>query len=174
MGDNEEREQSEDDGASGPRVNIGGDVGGNVEIAGKDIIHGDVVGGDKISVGDIKDSKGVAIGRDAQASVTEGVDSAALAEALSAIEARLKALENIDAQDVSDATETTEELFEEIQKGDEADEGFLARRFRNLARMGPDIVDVVTQTLLNPALGLSRVVQLVAEKAREETGLDPV
>jgi hypothetical protein len=49
------------------------------------------------------------------------------------------------------------------------DEGFLARRFRNIARMAPDVLDVVVATLGNPLAGLGVAVKKIAEKAKEET-----
>lgn len=58
----------------------------------------------------------------------------------------------------------------EASKGDKADEGFLARRLRNIKRMAPDILDVVTGTLVNPIAGFGVVVRKVAEKMRAEAG----
>ena len=49
------------------------------------------------------------------------------------------------------------------------DESFLSRRFRNIARMAPDILDVVVTTLANHALGIGEVVRKIAQKAKEET-----
>lgn len=49
------------------------------------------------------------------------------------------------------------------------DEGFLARRFRNIARMAPDILDVVVATLGNPLAGLGVAVKKIADKAKVET-----
>ncbi len=49
------------------------------------------------------------------------------------------------------------------------DESFLSRRFRNIARVAPDILDVVVATLTNPLAGLGLVATKIAEKAREDT-----
>lgn len=54
----------------------------------------------------------------------------------------------------------------EVKKGEQADETFLARRLRNIRRIAPDILDVVTATLTNPAAGFSLIARKVAEKAR--------
>jgi hypothetical protein len=56
------------------------------------------------------------------------------------------------------------------QKNEKIDEGFLARRFRNIARMAPDVLDVVVATLGNPLAGLGVAVKKIAEKVKEETG----
>ncbi len=47
-------------------------------------------------------------------------------------------------------------------------ESFLARRFRNIARVAPDILDVVVATLGSPLAGLGVAVKKIAEKAKAE------
>lgn len=67
--------------------------------------------------------------------------------------------------------------FNEIQSGvtevvqgrKNIDEGFLSRRFRNIARIAPDMLDVVVATLANPLAGLGVAVKKIAERAKEET-----
>ena len=61
-------------------------------------------------------------------------------------------------------------VIEASQSGETIDQGFLARRFRNIARMAPDVLDVVLKTLMHPALGIGEVARKIAEKAKEETG----
>ena len=48
------------------------------------------------------------------------------------------------------------------------DENFLFRRFRNIARMAPDVLDVIVKTLANPVLGLGEVARKIALKATQE------
>jgi hypothetical protein len=48
------------------------------------------------------------------------------------------------------------------------DEGLLSGRFRNIALMAPDILDVVVRTLANPVLGFGEVARKIAAKAKEE------
>ncbi len=55
-------------------------------------------------------------------------------------------------------------------KSQPLDEGFLARHFRNIARMAPDILDVVVATLANPLAGLGVAARKIAAKAKEDTG----
>lgn len=50
----------------------------------------------------------------------------------------------------------------------EPDESFLARRFRNLKRMSPEIVEVAFETLKNPLGGVAEVVKRIAKKMVEE------
>ncbi|MBV6394092.1 MAG: hypothetical protein KPEEDBHJ_03338 [Anaerolineales bacterium] len=65
------------------------------------------------------------------------------------------------------------EELKEIQSALEAsqpDESFLARRFRNLKRMAPDIADVALETLKNPIGGVAEIIKKVAKRAAEEAG----
>lgn len=65
------------------------------------------------------------------------------------------------------------EELKEIQSALEAsqpDESFLARRFRNLKRMAPDIADVALETLKNPIGGVAEIIKKVAKRAVEEAG----
>jgi hypothetical protein len=59
-------------------------------------------------------------------------------------------------------------VTEAAQKNEKLDEGFLSRRFRNIARLAPDILDVIVATLANPLAGMGVAVKKIAEKAKEE------
>lgn len=61
--------------------------------------------------------------------------------------------------------------LQEIQTALEApkpDETFLARRFRNIKRMAPDIVEVAFETLKNPLGGVAEVIKRIATKMAED------
>ncbi len=60
-------------------------------------------------------------------------------------------------------------VTEAVQNKKPVDESFLARRFRNIARMAPDILDVVVASIGSPLGGLGVAVKKIAEKAKEET-----
>ena len=45
----------------------------------------------------------------------------------------------------------------------------MSGRSRNIARIAPDMLDMVVATLANPLAGLGMVVKKIAEKAKEET-----
>lgn len=49
------------------------------------------------------------------------------------------------------------------------DETFLARRFRSLKRMAPEIAEIAFETLKNPIGGVAEVVKRIMKKAAEET-----
>ena len=50
----------------------------------------------------------------------------------------------------------------------EPDETFIARRFRNIKRMAPEIVEVAFETLKNPVSGVAEVIKRIAKKAAED------
>jgi cell division septum initiation protein DivIVA len=68
--------------------------------------------------------------------------------------------------DKKDAKAEIEEIRQELTRKEQADESFLMRRFRNLAQMAPDILEVTLATITNPALGLGVFAKKLAEKAR--------
>ena len=69
----------------------------------------------------------------------------------------------------TDVKEIQTAVTEAAQTNEKVDEGFLSRRFRNIARMAPDLLDVIVVTLANPLAGLGVTVKKIAEKAKEET-----
>jgi hypothetical protein len=73
-------------------------------------------------------------------------------------------LTSADKEDVKAELQEIQTALEEPQP----DESFLARRFRNLKRMAPDIVEVAFETLKNPLGGVAEVVKRVAQKMAEE------
>ena len=68
-----------------------------------------------------------------------------------------------------DVKSELQEIEAEIKKQDQADESFLARRFRNIERMAPDIVEVAFETLKNPVSGVATAIQKIAKKMADET-----
>ena len=60
-----------------------------------------------------------------------------------------------------------QEVQAELEKPD-PNESFLVRRFRNLQRMAPDIVDVAFETLKNPIGGVAEVVRRISKKMAED------
>ena len=60
-------------------------------------------------------------------------------------------------------------VTEAAQKNEKIEEGFLSRRFRNIARVAPDALDLVVAMVANPLAGLGVAVRKIADKAKEET-----
>ena len=59
-------------------------------------------------------------------------------------------------------------VTEAIEKQEKVEENFLSRKFRTIARMAPDILDVVIATIGNPLAGLGVTVKKIADKAKED------
>jgi hypothetical protein len=59
-----------------------------------------------------------------------------------------------------------------VQKNEKVDESFLSRRFRNIARVAPNVLDVIEATLASPLAGLGVAVKKIAEKTKEGTATD--
>ncbi len=70
--------------------------------------------------------------------------------------------------DKADAKAELEDIKTALEEP-KPDEGFLVRRFRNIERMAPDIVEVAFETLKNPLGGVAEVIKRVAKKMSEET-----
>jgi cell division septum initiation protein DivIVA len=127
------------------RVGNVSDVSGNVNIAGGNIRTQHTTTG--LSAGEIKqlfDGLYAAIETHAKASPADKED----------LKAEVKEIQ---------ATVT-----EAAQKNESVDEGFLSRRFRNIARMAPDLLEVIVATLANPLAGLGVAARKIAEKAKAE------
>ena len=132
-----------------------------------------------IKVGDISGVSGnvnIAGGNITTHQTTTGLSEAdikGLFEQLyTAIEANTKAspADKVDLK--AEVEEIQSTVTEAVQKNEKVEEGFLSRRFRNIARMAPDILDVVVETLKNPLAGLGVAVKKIAEKAKAEATTD--
>jgi hypothetical protein len=134
------------------------------------VVQGDQVGGDKITVGPISGSQGIAIGRGATATVTtyqQGSDAESIATAF----ARLyQAVNNSPATAAQKtvAQQAVEKLEQEAQKGETAVEVEVRQWFDVLMAMLPGIGEVAIDTFLNPIKGVSTVFRKVAAKARDQ------
>jgi hypothetical protein len=69
----------------------------------------------------------------------------------------------------AEVQEIQAKVTEAVKQPDKVDEGAFARHFRNIARMAPDILDVVVATLGNPLAGIGVAVKKIADKAKAGT-----
>jgi hypothetical protein len=88
------------------------------------------------------------------------------AQAFALIMKEINALPNNSNKD--DASEALQKLKAEAQKGEQADEGRARRWFAFLAEASEDVWEVAVATLANPIIGISTVIQKVAQHAKEE------
>ena len=74
---------------------------------------------------------------------------------------------DLNSQEKTDVKEELHEIQTVLEQPD-PDETFLARRFRNLKRMAPEITEIALETLKNPIGGVTEVIKRIAQKATEE------
>lgn len=72
-------------------------------------------------------------------------------------------------EDKEDIIAEVNDIEDEVLKGDQADESFLARRLRNLRKMAPDIAEIMLAALTKPTAAVSIVIQKIAKKIKGET-----
>ena len=143
-------------------------IGGNVNTA------GDFVKRDKhITAGD----RGVAIGGDVTGSTIITGDHNVVGstvtlqqEYIQQIYSEIDKHSDLNSLEKEDLKALVDEIKTEDEKGDQADESFIARRLRNIQRMAPDVLDVVLATIVNPVAGFGMVAKKIAEKMRAEAG----
>jgi len=129
-----------------------------------------------VRVGNISDISGnvnVAGGNITTHYTSTGLSAAEIKQLFDGLYTKIDASPQVSPADKEDLKAEVKEIqstvTEAAKKNDKLDEGFLARRFRNIARMAPDILDVVVATLGNPLAGLGVAVKKIADKAKAET-----
>lgn len=80
---------------------------------------------------------------------------------------KLDVKKDLNPQQKEDVQAELKEAQFELEKP-EPDENFLARRFRNIKRMAPDIADIALETLKNPISGVVEIIKKVSKKVAEE------
>jgi hypothetical protein len=128
-------------------------------------IHGDVGPGAAIGPGSKVEAENIA-GRDIITDAMADTITKPFASIYVAIDARSFPSK----EDAQDTREIVEVIEAENKKGEEANEEVVRMGLRALARMAPDIWEVIVATLANPVLGISTVVKKIAEKAKAEAG----
>jgi len=137
--------------------------------------------GSGIDIGDISDISGnvnVAGGNITTHHTTTGLRAAEIKQLFDQLYTRIDARAETSTADKEDLKAEVKEIqatfTEAAQKNEKVDEGLLSRRFRNIARMAPDVLDMTVAAVGHPAfghpsLGLGAAVKKIAEKAKEET-----
>ena len=129
-----------------------------------------------VSTGDISDISGnlnIAGGDITTHYTAFGLSGAEIQQLFEGLYTKIESRPNTPAADKEDLKTDVKDIqtavAQAVQNNEKVDEGFLSRRFRNIARMAPDILDVVVASLANPLAGLGVAVKKIAEKAKEET-----
>lgn len=125
-------------------------IGGNVDTGGGDIATGDI-SKENVNIYRISEMK------------TSTINSL-----FQPIYKKLDQLSEIHPQDRKILHKNIEEIQHEVLKGQKVDRGFVEERLLHIARMAPDIFEVVISILANPAIGLAIVAKKIAKKAEDE------
>lgn len=131
-------------------------------------VHGDQVGGDKISVGNISRSKGVAIGRGAQVTIQSGISGKELAELFAPIYQKIESRPPDPLVEKEEIVDQVKRIENEVAAGEKAEPAKIERWLRNLATMAPDILDVTVAAITGPAAGIYMAIRKIAQKLKEE------
>jgi transposase-like protein len=125
------------------------------------------------NVSDISGNVNVAGGNITTHHTVMGLNAVEIKQLFDGLYSQIEARANTSPADKEDIKAEVKEIQSTVtqaaQKNEKVEESFLARRFRNIARMAPDVLDVVVATLANPLAGLGVAVKKIAEKAKEET-----
>ncbi len=130
--------------------------------------HGDQVGGDRISVGNISGSQGVAIGRGSQVKIQSGTNVKELSELFSAIYQKIQSRPPDPVVEKEEIIDQVKRIENEMAAGEKAEPAKVERWLRNLAAMAPDILDVTVAAITNPAAGIYLAIRKIAQKVKEE------
>jgi hypothetical protein len=133
-------------------------------------VHGDRVGGDIISIGNISNSQGVAIGRGAQVRIQTGINAQELSAVFSSIYQKIELRSPDPLIEKEEITDRVKRIENEVGTGEKAQPSKIERWLRDLAAMAPDILEVTVAAITSPIAGISMAVQKIAQKVREETG----
>jgi len=127
------------------------------------------IGGDNITVGNISGTGTVAIGRGAQATIQQGLNSSDLASLFMSIYQQIETRPEDPNVEKAELTQTVQNIEAETANGERANSVKIDRWLRNLAMMAPDILDVTIACLTSPLAGVASAVRKIATKAKEET-----
>ncbi len=128
-----------------------------------------------ISIGDISNVSGevTVAGGDVSIRKTTGLSAGEFARLFEQLAAAMEARGSTaapgdQAKLANDVQAVQSAITKAAETKTEIDKGFLEDRFRNIARMAPDVLEVILTSLGSPAAGLGLAVKLVAEKAKKE------
>jgi hypothetical protein len=124
--------------------------------------------GDQIRVGDVEESTGVSIGREARIAVQQGLTADEAVDLFAGIYQAIERRSPDPDVDKEEIKETVEKIEKEAEKGEKANASKIGRWLENLKEMAPDIFEVAVATWANPAAGFGMILTKVAEKAKGE------
>lgn len=136
-------------------------------MAGKEKKTGVSAGDNSIVIGGNVTGSNIVMGNNNK--VSNSTTTVKISVMFDEIQKKLSSDQTIPLADKKEVQADLKEMQVELEK-DEPDESFLARRYRNLIKMAPDIAAVAMETLKNPLGGVAEIITRVAKKVSEEAG----
>ena len=136
-------------------------------MAGKEKKTGVCAGDNSIVIGGNVTGSNIVMGNNNK--VSNSTTTVKISVMFDEIQKKLSSDQTIPLADKEEVQADLKEMQVELEK-DEPDESFLARRYRNLKKMAPDIAAVAMETLKNPLGGVAEIITRVAKKVSEEAG----
>ncbi len=136
-------------------------------MAGKEKKTGVSAGDNSIVIGGNVTGSNIVMGNNNK--VSNSTTTVKISVMFDEIQKKLSSDQTILLADKKEVQADLKEMQVELEK-DEPDESFLARRYRNLKKMAPDIAAVAMETLKNPLGGVAEIITRVAKKVSEEAG----
>jgi len=136
-------------------------------MAGKEKKTGVSAGDNSIVIGGNVTGSNIVMGNNNK--VSNSTTTVSISVMFDEIHQKLSANQTIQPEDKKEVEADLKEMKAELAK-EEPDESFLARRYRNIKKMAPDIAAVALETLKNPLGGVAELITRVAKKVSEEVG----
>jgi len=96
-----------------------------------------------------------------------GIQAAELTAMFEAVFKKIETLPENPDVDREEIVDTVQKIQNEANKSDQANTNKLERWITNLARMAPDILEVMAASLAGPVAGFTAVFKKIVDKARE-------
>jgi hypothetical protein len=135
---------------------------GNVQASG-DIVYGDKIGGSKNIIGRVSGNARVNIGN------IDRSDNQDLEEKFQNIYKAIESRPEDPLVEKEEITQTVQRIEKETAKKEEAEPAKIERWLGTLAKVAPDILDIVVAVLTNPALGITTALRKIASNYREQS-----
>lgn len=143
------------------------------DIKGLEVAGGDIVGGDRISVS-ITGSTGVAIGREAQASVSYLGYGDQLGQVFAHLYDYIEKRPQDPDVDKAELAAIVRRLQEEVAQGDQANANKVQRWLSTLSEMAPDVIPKTVQALDHPDIMLTPAVRETMKGFGQDGIISPV
>jgi hypothetical protein len=141
-------------------------VGGSKTVGG-DEVGGDKTGGDKITVGDISNSSGIAIGQGAQATVIQASAAQAIDTLFETIAEAIRVRPEDPDVEKAEIVESVEDIKREITSSAAPNAKKIGRWLKNLAELARDVFRLTVEGLADPQLNLPADVRNTIAQSRQ-------